>query len=74
MRMNVVMNAMCIVINEKACEEIKRLVKYRLFKLKLENPCRRLNYSSWFIEYEEDVLKKFLEMLNNLEMTRELIL
>jgi len=63
-----------ITINKKAIEEIKRLIKYRLFKLGLENPCRRLNYSSWFIDYEDDILKKFLEMLENLEVKRELIL
>lgn len=63
-----------ITINKKACEEIKRLIKYRLFKLGFENPCKRLNYSSWFIDYEEDGLKKFLEMLENLEVKRELIL
>ena len=74
MRMNVVMNAMCIVINEKACKEIKRLVEYRMFKLKLENPCKRVNYSHKYIEYEMDVLKKLLNMLENLDVTRELIL
>ena len=74
MRMNVVMNAMSIVINEKACEEIKRLVRYRLFKLGLENPCKRMIYSSRCIEYETDVLRRLLEMLENLEVKRELIL
>ena len=63
-----------IIINKRACEEIKRLIKYRLFKLGFENPCKRLNYSSWFIDYEEDVLKKLLEMLENLERDKELIL
>ena len=65
---------MYININRNACEELKRLVKYRLFKLGFENPCKRLNYSSWFIDYEEDVLKKFLEMFENLEIKKELIL
>jgi hypothetical protein len=63
-----------ITINKKACEEIKRLIEYRLFKLGLENPCKRVNYSHQFISYEVDVLKKLLEMLNNLEIKKELIL
>lgn len=74
MRMNVVMSAMSIIINERACEEIKRLIKYRLYKLGLENPCKRLNYSHKYIVYEMDVLKKFLRMMENLEIKRELIL
>jgi hypothetical protein len=63
-----------ITINKKACEEIKRLIKYRLFKLGLENPNKRINYSHQYIVYEMDVLKKFLEMFENLELRKELIL
>ena len=65
---------MYIKINRNACEELKRLVRYRLFKLGLENPNKRINYSHQYISYEVDVLKKFLEMLENLEVKRELIL
>ena len=63
-----------IIINKKACEEIKRLIKYRLFKLKTNMPCRRLNYSSWFIQSEEEILTQLLEMLGNIEKDKELIL
>ena len=63
-----------ITINKKACEEIKRLIEYRLFKLGVENPCKRINYSHKYIVYEMDVLKKLLELLNNLEIKKELIL
>ena len=52
----------------------KALIKYRLFKLGFENPCKRLNYSSWFIQSEEDILTKLLEMLGNIEKDKELIL
>lgn len=74
MRANVLMRAMSIVINERACEELKRLVKYRMFKLGVENPCRRMNYSHKYIVYEMDVLKKLLKMLENLDEKREVIL
>ena len=63
-----------ITINKKALDEIKRLIKYRLFKLGLENPHRRVNYSYQYLEYEVDVLQKLLEMLAELEIKKELIL
>mgnify|MGYP000900645783 CR=1 FL=1 len=64
-----------ITINTKAIEEIKRLAQYRLFKLKTDSKFNnRLHYSPRFIECEEEVLGELLEMLNNLEMRRELIL
>ena len=63
-----------IMINKKACEEIKRLIEYRLFKLGLENPCKRINYSHKYIVYEMDILEKLLDMIVNLERDKELIL
>ena len=64
-----------ITINTKAIEEIKRLVQYRLFKLKTDSKFNnRLHYSPRFIECEEEVLGELLEMLNNLEIKKELIL
>lgn len=65
---------MYIKINRNACEELKRLVKYRLFKLGLENPCKRLNYSHQQIIYEVDVLNKLLKMLEDVEINMEVIL
>lgn len=62
---------MKIEINRNACEELKRLVKYRLFKLGFENPCKRLNYSHQHIVYEVDVLNKLLKMLENVEVNME---
>ncbi len=62
-------------INKKALEEIKRLAQYRLFKLKTDNKFNnRLHYSLNFIECEEDILTKLLEMIENLERDKELIL
>lgn len=64
-----------ITINRKAIEEIKRLAQYRLFKLKTDNKFNnRLHYSINFIECEEEILTKLLEMLCNLERDKELIL
>ena len=64
-----------ITINKKALEEIKRLAQYRLFKLKTDSRFNnRLHYSSWFIQSEEEILKKLLEMLAELEIKKELIL
>ena len=64
-----------ITINKKAIEEIKRLAQYRLFKLKMDNKFNnRLHYSINFIEFEEDILTKLLEMLGNIEKDKELIL
>lgn len=64
-----------IIINKKACDEIKRLVQYRLFKLKTDSKFNnRLHYSSWFIQSEEEILTQLLEMLCNLERDKELIL
>jgi len=68
-----------ITINKKAVEEIKRLAQYRLFKLKIDGRFNnrlhsRLNYSSRFIELEEEILTKLLELIENLERDKELIL
>jgi len=64
-----------ITINKKALDEIKRLAQYRLFKLKTDNKFNnRLHYSINFIECEEEILTKLLEMLCNLERDKELIL
>lgn len=64
-----------ITINKKALEEIKRLVQYRLFKLKTDSRFNnRLHYSLNFIECEADILTKLLEMIENLERDKELIL
>ncbi len=64
-----------ITINKKASEEIKRLAQYRLFKLKTDSKFNnRLHYSPRFIECEEDILTKLLELLENLEKRKELIL
>ncbi len=63
-----------IKINKKACEEIKNLAQYRLFKLKYGGLYGGINYSSDFRLMEEEKLKKLLEMLYNLEKDKELIL
>jgi hypothetical protein len=64
-----------ITINKKALEEIKRLAQYRLFKLKTDSKFNnRLHYSSWFIQSEEEILEKLLDMIVNLERDKELIL
>ena len=64
-----------ITINKKALDEIKRLAQYRLFKLKTDSRFNnRLHYSSWFIQSEEEILKKLLNMIVNLERDKELIL
>jgi len=64
-----------ITINKRACEEIKRLAQYRLFKLKTDNKfTNRIHYSPRFIECEEEILSQLLELLENLEKDKELIL
>ena len=63
-----------IIINKKAIEEIINLAHYRLFKLKYGGIYGGINYSSDFRLFEEEKLKKLLEMLYNLENERELIL
>ncbi len=64
-----------ITINKKAIDEIRRLARYRLFKLKTDLINRRLNYSQYkYIVCEEDVLRKILKMIENIELDKELIL
>ncbi len=64
-----------ITINKKACEEIKRLAQYRLFKLKTDSKFNNMiHYSPLLFESEEDILTKLLELIENLEKDKELIL
>ncbi len=64
-----------ITVNKKALDEVRRLARYRLFKLKIDLINRRLNYSQYkYIVCEEDVLRKMLKMIENIELDKELIL